>query len=202
MKQLLNVPFVKSPNRGGSLVRKAVKYIVVHYTASDNFKSTQEWLCSPRAKASAHVLIGRDGEIVQLVSLDSVAWHAGESAWKGLTGLNKYSIGIELVNLGPLVELKGKLTGATTGRPVEKADAHYGPHKNGGSYLWWQKYTGVQIAALERVCAELCGMFPIEEIVGHDDVAPHRKQDVGPAGTEFMVDLNQKFFASVPKATP
>ena len=28
------------------------------------------------------------------------AWHAGKSKWKNFTNLNKYSIGIELVNKG------------------------------------------------------------------------------------------------------
>ncbi len=45
---------------------------------------------------STHYLIDKDGTIVQLVPDDKVAWHAGKSYWKGLAGLNAYSIGIEL----------------------------------------------------------------------------------------------------------
>ena len=47
-------------------------------------------------KISSHYLIDNDGTIVQLVPDDKVAWHAGKSYWKGITGLNAYSIGIEL----------------------------------------------------------------------------------------------------------
>lgn len=47
-------------------------------------------------KVSAHCLIRRDGELVQYVSLNDRAWHAGESAWCGVTGCNDFSIGIEL----------------------------------------------------------------------------------------------------------
>lgn len=45
---------------------------------------------------SAHFLIRRDGNLVQFVSTDDRAWHAGESLFEGLTGCNDFSIGIEL----------------------------------------------------------------------------------------------------------
>ena len=46
-------------------------------------------------RVSAHLLIRRDGEIVQFVSLNDRAWHAGKSAWQGREACNDYSIGIE-----------------------------------------------------------------------------------------------------------
>ncbi len=45
---------------------------------------------------SAHFLIRRDGEIVQFVSTDDRAWHAGESCWEHRSNCNDFSIGIEL----------------------------------------------------------------------------------------------------------
>lgn len=50
-------------------------------------------------RVSAHFLIRRDGELLQFVSCDKRAWHAGESAWKGRTGCNDFSVGIELEGL-------------------------------------------------------------------------------------------------------
>lgn len=47
-------------------------------------------------EVSAHCLIRRDGEIIQYVSFDDKAWHAGISSFKGRTRCNDYSIGIEL----------------------------------------------------------------------------------------------------------
>ena len=47
-------------------------------------------------KVSAHVLIDRGGEITQYVPFHRRAWHAGESAFRGRTGCNDFSIGIEL----------------------------------------------------------------------------------------------------------
>lgn len=47
-------------------------------------------------KVSAHVLIRRDGEIIQYVPFDKRAWHAGVSCWNGRERCNDFTIGIEL----------------------------------------------------------------------------------------------------------
>lgn len=47
-------------------------------------------------QVSAHFFLRRDGELLQFVSADARAWHAGESAWRGRPNCNDYSIGIEL----------------------------------------------------------------------------------------------------------
>ena len=47
-------------------------------------------------EVSAHLLIDREGEVVQLVSFDDRAWHAGISEYCGRENCNDFSIGIEL----------------------------------------------------------------------------------------------------------
>lgn len=47
-------------------------------------------------QVSAHVLIERDGKIVQFVPFSKRAWHAGASIFEGHENCNDYSIGIEL----------------------------------------------------------------------------------------------------------
>jgi N-acetyl-anhydromuramoyl-L-alanine amidase len=47
-------------------------------------------------RVSAHLLIRRDGELVQYVPFHRRAWHAGESEWCGRARCNDFSIGIEL----------------------------------------------------------------------------------------------------------
>jgi AmpD protein len=47
-------------------------------------------------KVSAHILIRRDGEVVQFVPFNKRAWHAGESEYKGSENCNDFAIGIEL----------------------------------------------------------------------------------------------------------
>jgi AmpD protein len=50
-------------------------------------------------RVSAHFFIGRRGEVVQFVSCDHRAWHAGTSQWRGRDNCNDWSIGIELEGL-------------------------------------------------------------------------------------------------------
>ena len=47
-------------------------------------------------RVSAHFLIRRQGELLQFVSCNDRAWHAGVSAWKGRAHCNDFSIGVEL----------------------------------------------------------------------------------------------------------
>lgn len=47
-------------------------------------------------EVSSHFLIKRNGELVQFVSCDERAWHAGKSMYCGREGCNDFSIGIEL----------------------------------------------------------------------------------------------------------
>jgi len=47
-------------------------------------------------RVSAHCLIRRDGKIIQYVSFNDRAWHAGVSEYKGESNCNDFSIGIEL----------------------------------------------------------------------------------------------------------
>lgn len=48
------------------------------------------------SRVSAHLLIRRDGELVQYVPFHRRAWHAGESCWRGRACCNDFSIGVEL----------------------------------------------------------------------------------------------------------
>ncbi len=47
-------------------------------------------------KVSAHLLVRRDGQVVQYVPFDCRAWHAGMSCYGGQENCNDFSIGIEL----------------------------------------------------------------------------------------------------------
>lgn len=55
-----------------------VDTIVLHGTGGASAISSALYLSRPDTKVSAHVVIGRDGEIFQLLPFDVKAWHAGE----------------------------------------------------------------------------------------------------------------------------
>lgn len=50
-----------------------------------------------RMYASAHLLVGRDGETWKLVEYDRQAYHAGASVMNGRRGCNRFTLGVELV---------------------------------------------------------------------------------------------------------
>lgn len=66
------------------------------------FTNCLDWDAHPYFQAirglevSSHLLIRRDGELVQFVSLLDRAWHAGQSCYQGRENCNDFSIGIEL----------------------------------------------------------------------------------------------------------
>lgn len=48
------------------------------------------------ARVAPHLLIDRQGRIEQFVAFNQRAWHAGVSSWRGRSGCNDFSIGVEL----------------------------------------------------------------------------------------------------------
>lgn len=147
------------------------RFVIVHYTAGSSFGGAKETLTARDENyVSAHVIIGRDGTCVQCVRLDTIAYHAGESSWKGYRRLNSASIGIELVNPGYV----------RPGFPAWPSVPAF--HKSGGPKRLWYTYPDEQISALNDVLQALYSAFgSITEAIGHDDVSPGRKLDPGPA---------------------
>ena len=47
-------------------------------------------------RVSSHFFVRRDGELIQFVSCNDRAWHAGVSSWDGRERCNDFSVGIEL----------------------------------------------------------------------------------------------------------
>lgn len=171
------VSFVPSPNLSGTL---QPKYLVMHFTAGASAQESIEWLANKKAKASAHVVIGRDGSVTQMVPFDRIAWHAGESCWAGLQGLNNYSIGIELDNAGRLVR-RGDRWRAWFGTCYPDADVLEAVHKNETEICGWEDYTPEQIQSTLTVASLLVAKYDLQDVVGHEDIAPNRKCDPGPA---------------------
>ena len=79
---------------------KEIKFVIMHYTGMQSEIESIYRLKDPKFKVSSHYLINRKGEVTQMVLDHKIAWHAGKSRWKQFSNLNKYSIGIELVNKG------------------------------------------------------------------------------------------------------
>ncbi|MBC5785153.1 1,6-anhydro-N-acetylmuramyl-L-alanine amidase AmpD [Ramlibacter sp. USB13] len=107
---------VDSPNFGARPEGAEIDLVVVHSISlppgvyggdevRQLFTNTLDWDAHPYfqqirgAQVSAHFFIRRDGALLQFVSCDDRAWHAGKSAWRGRENCNDDSIGIELEGL-------------------------------------------------------------------------------------------------------
>lgn len=182
----------KTPNLGAELNNNLPDTIVIHFTAGSSAESSAKHLCKASAKASAHVVVGRTGEIYQLAPFNRITWHAGKSSWKGRSGLNKYSIGIEIDNAGRLTKAEDGSFKTWFGKNIQASDTYFGTHRNETSPSYWHEYTEMQISRVFDLCELLIEKYPIREIVGHEQISPSRKADPGPA---FPLDkLRDRYF--------
>jgi len=154
--------------------------VVIHFTAGPSLASAVNTFKEPGYEASAHLLIDRDGSLVQMIDFNRVAWHAGVSRWEERSGLNRYAIGIELVNAGELTP-SGEGYLAWFGTRYSDSDVIQAVHRNQTEPSYWHTYTPEQIEACFEVCRVLKAQYGINMILGHEEIAPGRKIDPGPA---------------------
>ncbi|NBC83076.1 MAG: N-acetylmuramoyl-L-alanine amidase [Bacteroidetes bacterium] len=175
-----DISFEASPNISGELGSGLPDTIVIHYTAGASLNSSVSWLKNPAANASAHLVVGKNGKIVQLAPFNIKAWHAGRSTWKGRSGLNSYSIGIEIDNAGVLEKREDGYYTFFDAK-IDNSKVVLARHKHQHEIKAWEAYTKEQIETVEAICLLLKSNYNIAEIVGHDDISPGRKVDPGPA---------------------
>lgn len=172
--------WVESPNWSRRR-SDTVDAIVLHYTAlllNDTIARFED----SGSRVSAHFVIDRDGSVIQMVRTEHKAWHAGTSQMDGRRDVNDYSIGIELINWGPLKKRDGNFyvwkdnwSQRYDGKKPQKLEDGY-----------WDPYTEAQYDALVRVITHLRTEYPgitRERVKGHSEVClpDRRKIDPGPA---------------------
>ena len=149
----MSLATLKRPSPNHDARARPISHIILHYTDMSDAEAALTRLCDADAKVSAHYFIHRSGDIVQLVEDDRRAWHAGASYWRGESDMNSASLGIELDHDGH------DDTGRMAGFPV------------------------AQMTALIALLKELTARhdIPLQNILGHSDIAPGRKIDPGEA---------------------
>ena len=75
-------------------------YVIIHHTSQNSTAQTVRTFQLAHTKVSSHYVIGRDGQVIQMLNDYERAWHAGKSKWGSVTDMNSASIGIELDNNG------------------------------------------------------------------------------------------------------
>jgi len=130
-------------------LKRQIKVIVFHYTGMQSKVEAFKKLYSPKSKVSCHYFIDEIGNITKIVPEKFSAWHAGKSCWKNFKFLNKFSVGIELVNPGH----------------------DFGYRKFSKKQIHSLKKISKKLIAKYNIIDS--------NIVGHSDVAPLRKKDPG-----------------------
>jgi len=171
------ITYDHSPNQFGALVPQC---LIIHYTAGRSIDSSRDWFKNPAAKASAHLIIGTNGSIIQMVPFNKKAWHAGKSMWKGLNGMNSYSIGIELDNPGKLTKVGTKFR-SWFGKEYTEEKVIEAKHKHQPQNAFWHTFTEQQLDSCLKASQTIFIHYQIKDILGHEDISPHRKEDPGPA---------------------
>ncbi|WP_082551647.1 N-acetylmuramoyl-L-alanine amidase [Massilia sp. Root351] len=131
-----------------------VKFIIIHYTVADLPRSIK---ILTEQEVSSHYLLTDEAEpkFYTLVDEARMSNHAGVSSWKTYSNLNPMSIGIEIVNSGFKETPQGRVW-----------------------YPFPQSQMDQLIPLLKQIVAR--HNIPPQNILGHSDIAPQRKQDPGP----------------------
>jgi len=104
---------VQSPNHSERPVDTDISLLVIHNISLPPGQFGGPWISdlfcnqlSPdfhpyfagicELRVSSHLLIRRDGDVLQYVPFNRKAWHAGKSEFEGRAECNEFSIGIEL----------------------------------------------------------------------------------------------------------
>jgi len=162
---------VPSPNHDARPADTAISALVIHaismppgeYGGADIerlFCNNLDFTCHPFYReidgftVSSHLLIRRDGQVVQFVPFPERAWHAGASMLEGRTRVNDFSIGIEMEgsDYAPFEEaqylalvevtraLQAAYPGITPERIVGHADIAPERKTDPGPYFNWARY--------------------------------------------------------------
>ena len=192
---LSSVSFIKSPNQS---VRKGeVKYLVLHHTGPGSFNAIVNWLTNSQAKASAHYVVGTNGQIKQLVNTHKEAWHAGRAEFNNERIDNHHSIGIEICNIGHIT--KDPNDGCyyyEQGRNLKKYTGKVEPVKGLIKYSDGQELEGYYIPypekQIEKVVALCKGIIKLYPNIQAKDITTHYEiaRPIGRKNDPFGLDMD------------
>lgn len=167
-----------------SIGRNICDFVIIHFTGSPKgIQGDIEWAKNPNSKVSFHLLVDKNGTVIQCANFREITWHAGVSQWKSTNNknriyknLNKYSIGIEIDNVGQLFYRNGKFFNAWN----KEYDGNLIYH-NKSDNTYWEAYTQKQLDTVFKLSLLLANTYSCVDILGHNDISPGRKIDPGPA---------------------
>lgn len=149
--------------------------IVIHYTADPNTIRVIKHL--HENKLGYHLLIRRDGKIIQMCFLNRYCYHAGKAEWNGLK-CNKNFMSVAIASWGKL----GSDRRAWNGTVVSSNHIAYRPDLQ-GKPQYWHAATSAQQKALGQIIEwSISNGIRPRNICGHDECALPLGRKVDPGG--------------------
>lgn len=146
--------------------------IVLHHTVSSTAKSALTWWAVDPGRIGTAYVIDKDGTIYEAFKPEYWAHHLGLKTSNNVA-LNKCSIGIEIVNEGPLMEIA---TGLRWNFSPGKLGSAYMPQpgaaptkENWRGYDCWAPYTDAQYEALNELLPMLLDQFHLPPTICPDN---------------------------------
>lgn len=167
----------RDPITGGGAMNVR-RCLVIHFTSGATAKSSIDSMRSQGL--SCHLVIDRDGKIYQCRPFNKTCGHAGASRWRDpktgilYDGVNQFGIGIELANAGDDEALAKRWTKLPLVRAAHRNDSP--THVQN-----WEAFPIEQVKSCTDVAKIVCARYNLDDITGHDCIAPERKNDPGPA---------------------
>lgn len=168
---------------------------IVHYTAACH--GGPDEITYGRKMGYAYMVIDRAGVVYQAHPFTRWGYHAGESAWAPLgTGVSRSLVGIEVESWG-LLTATAEGPRSWAGTPVPQSEARLlAPARDNQHPGMYHAYTAEQERSLGQLLMWLKNnapdIFDFDLVLGHDEVAPNRKEDPGGALSMTMPDLRSK----------
>ena len=203
--------------------------IVLHYSAGYDAQGCMDALVD--RGLSVHCTIERDGQIWRHVGDENRCIHAGYGRWGGFSGMNSHALGFEIVNLGWLQGPNDGTSGFKGNEVNPQSDGteyfrietykdsqgrvkatrvltdtrciQVPDHRDEWKSHWWSAYPEEQLQSVFWQVWQWIKKYDImlENVIGHEHVTPHRKQDPGPHFPWMKLEayLREKALVESPK---
>lgn len=162
--------------------RKALESVdlVIIRTSQDQLTQHTDHINEHIVEPTSHVLINRDGLIIQSIPFNEQVGKPLQGSWEGMGDLTSRSVVIALQNSGRLSKT-ADIYSSSCGRSFDATEVFTGIHQNEESLSYWQKFSESQIQVAEKIIRCLASTYQVKYILGNEEVCPGLKTDPGPA---------------------